>query len=36
MLPKIDGFTIAKKLKRKIKTPIIMTTAKDSIDDKLL
>ena len=36
MLPKIDGFTIAKKLQRKIKTPIIMTTAKDSIDDKLL
>jgi len=36
MLPKIDGFTIAKKLQRRIKTPIIMTTAKDSIDDKLL
>lgn len=35
MLPKIDGFTIASKLKRKKKVPIIMTTAKDSIDDKL-
>lgn len=36
MLPKIDGITIAKKIIRKIETPIIMITAKDSIDDKLI
>lgn len=36
MLPKIDGFTIAAKLKEKSDVPIIMITAKDSIDDKLL
>ena len=36
MLPKIDWITIAKKLVRKIKTPIIIITAKDSIDEKLL
>ncbi len=36
MLPNVDGFTIAKKLQNKSETPIIMITAKDSIDDKLL
>lgn len=35
MLPWVDGFRIAEKLWRKIETPILMITAKDSIDDKL-
>jgi len=35
MLPKIDGISIARKLTRKLETPIIMITAKDSINDKL-
>ena len=35
MLPVIDGFTICEKLTRKINTPIIMITAKDSIEDKI-
>ena len=35
MLPKIDGLTIAKKITKKIDTPIIMITAKDSLEDKL-
>jgi len=35
MLPSIDWLTIARKITRKIKTPIIMLTAKDSINDKL-
>ena len=35
MLPEIDGFTISRKLNEKINTPIIMLTAKDSIEDKL-
>jgi len=36
MLPKVDGFTIAQKLKEKSDMPVIMITAKDAIDDKLL
>lgn len=36
MLPKVDGFTIASKLKTKSNVPIVMITAKDAIDDKLL
>ena len=36
MLPKIDGITIAKKIKQKKQTPILMITAKDSIDQKLI
>jgi DNA-binding response OmpR family regulator len=36
MLPKVDGFTIAAKLKEKSDVPIVMITAKDAIDDKLL
>jgi two-component system response regulator ArlR len=36
MLPKIDGITIAKKVKQKKTTPILMITAKDSIDEKLI
>lgn len=35
MLPWMDGFNISEKLSRKIKTPILMITAKDSIEDKL-
>lgn len=35
MLPEIDWITIAKKLGRKIDTPIIMITAKDSVNQKL-
>ncbi|MDQ7022215.1 MAG: response regulator transcription factor [Candidatus Gracilibacteria bacterium] len=35
MLPEIDGFTIARKLKSKSEVPIIMITAKDSINQKL-
>ena len=35
MLPEIDWITIARKLKQKIETPIIMITAKDSINQKL-
>ncbi len=35
MLPKIDGYTIAKKTSAKVNTPIIMITAKDSITNKL-
>ncbi len=36
MLPEIDGINIAKKIVRKLDTPIIMITAKDSIEDKLI
>jgi DNA-binding response OmpR family regulator len=36
MLPKVDGFTIAAKLKEKSDVPIVMITAKGAIDDKLL
>lgn len=36
MLPKIDWITIARKIIRKLETPIIMITAKDSINDKLI
>jgi len=35
MLPEIDGLTVARKLLWKIDTPIIMITAKDSINQKL-
>ena len=35
MLPWIDGITVSRKLKWKINTPIIITTAKESIDVKL-
>lgn len=35
MLPEIDWITIAKKLNWRIETPIIMITAKDSINQKL-
>ena len=37
MLPKMDGITIMKKLREtNIKTPIIMLTAKGTLDDKIL
>ncbi len=36
MLPYMDGFTVAKKLReQKIDTPILMLTAKDSVEDKI-
>lgn len=35
MLAKIDGITIARKIKQKSDIPIIMITAKDSLSDKL-
>ena len=35
MLPHIDGYTIARKMQWKIHVPIIMITAKWSIDEKL-
>jgi DNA-binding response OmpR family regulator len=36
MLPKINGITILRKMReRKIYTPVIILTAKDSIDDKI-
>ena len=36
MLPEIDWISIAKKIVRKKDTPIIIITAKDSIEDKLI
>ncbi len=36
MIPKIDGLTLCKELRRdKISTPILMLTAKDSVNDKV-
>ncbi len=35
MLPKIDGLTIARKITKNKDVPIIMITAKDSLEDKL-
>src|SRR3989344_5145148 len=36
MLPKIDGLTICKNLRMKsLKTPILMLTAKTSVEDKV-
>lgn len=35
MLPEIDGFRVAQKLIHKVETPMIMITAKESIEDKL-
>jgi len=36
MIPKIDGVTLCKKLRQdKISTPVLMLTAKDSVDDKV-
>ncbi|WDV45019.1 response regulator transcription factor [Clostridiaceae bacterium M8S5] len=36
MLPDMDGFTLCKKIASKNKSPVIMLTAKNDIDDKLL
>lgn len=37
MLPKLDGFQVIKKLRaQKITTPIILLTAKDALDDRVL
>lgn len=35
-LPWIDGINLAKKIKSKLDKPIIMLTARDSVDDKIL
>ena len=36
MIPVIDGITVCRKLRQKKDTPVIMITAKDSIDDRVL
>lgn len=36
MLPKMDGFTVCKKIRQKLTCPIIMLTAKDEIVDKII
>lgn len=36
MIPIIDGVTVCRKLRQRKDTPVIMITAKDSIDDKVL
>lgn len=37
MLPKMDGFTIVNRLRKEsIETPIIMLTAKDAVEDKIV
>ena len=35
MLPNVDGFTILKKIRQTSNVPVIMLTAKDSIQDKV-
>ncbi len=36
MLPSKDGFTVCRELRRKnIKTPVLMLTARDAVDDKI-
>lgn len=35
MIPVIDGLTVCRKLRQKKDTPVIMITAKDSIDDRV-
>ena len=36
MLPKVDGFTVCKKLRRELVCPIIMLSAKDEVVDKII
>lgn len=36
MLPKMDGFTVCKKVRQKLTCPIIMLTAKDDVVDKII
>ncbi len=36
MLPEVDGITVCKKLRKEnIRTPVLMLTAKDALDDKI-
>ena len=35
MLPKMDGLTVLRKLRRKKSTPVLFLTARDSLDDRL-
>ena len=37
MLPGMDGITLCRKLRQdaRVNTPVIMLTARDSVDDKL-
>ena len=36
MLPKMDGFTVCKKIRQKLTCPIIMLTAKEEVVDKII
>lgn len=36
MLPKMDGFTVCRKLRERINTPILMITAREEEEDKVL
>ena len=36
MMPKIDGWTVLRKIRQESKIPVIMLTAKSELDDKLL
>ena len=36
MLPKMDGFTVCKKLRQKLTCPIIMLTAREEVVDKII
>lgn len=36
MLPKMDGFTVCKKVRQKLTCPIIMLTAKEEVVDKII
>lgn len=36
MLPKMDGFTVCKKIRQKMNCPIIMLTAKEEVVDKII
>lgn len=36
MLPKMDGFTVCKKIRQKLNCPIIMLTAKEEVVDKII
>lgn len=36
MLPKMDGFTVCKKIRQKLSCPIIMLTAKEEVVDKII
>ncbi len=36
MLPKMDGFTVCKKIRQKLTCPVIMLTAKEEVVDKII